>query len=302
MYIKILLFVFIFMIIGINYKDYYLNDEYQITEDDIHNNLKEALDIIKKQCYLKRNPQYKINMVNTDEYLMLVSIDTHIQNYTTYPSLLFNNYGFNDFELTVSLNYNWALNDKELKNSNYHMTTVLMHELLHVMGFYSNINLLYKGYDILHGITPTIYDKQITYNDKLLLSQLNESFYGKEIYIGDIRLFNPIEYIGGSSISHIYKKDSLMSHKMTSNIKYDYLDNNIIDILNKIGWNCNYTDVNIDIDVDIDVDIDDDNVENALNDFSSLMSLIVGLLCILAVISCICGIMYLFCRNLYVSL
>jgi len=300
MYIKILLFVFIFTIIGINYKDYYLDDEYQITEDDIHNNLEDALYIIKKQCYFKRNPQYKINMVNDEEYLMLVSIDTHIQNYTTYPSLLFNNYGFNDFELTINLNYNWALTEKELKNSNYHMTSVLMHELLHVMGFYSNMNLLYKGYDILQGIAPTIYDKQITHNDKLLLSQLNESFYGKEIYIGDTRLYNPIEYTGGSSITHIHNTKSLMSHGMTSNIKYDYLDNNIIDILNKIGWDCNYTDVNIDIDVDIDVD--DDNVENALNDFSSLMSLIVALLCILAIVSCLCGVIYLFCKNLYVSL
>lgn len=261
---------------------------------DIERNLLEAIDIIKESCVIERDLKYSIILNNNTDYLMAVNPAILVNNDTIYSYWLYNYTSLIDATFRINKNIDWALSDDEATDNNYHMRSAFLHELIHVMGFNSYI------YSNFLGLYNTIYDKSIMYNDEKLLDFIktnNESYswIGKDIFIDGVQLYNPFEYKSGSSISHIESVGfkSVMSYTTYPGKIHTKLDDKVIRILKKIGWNCTYNYENDD-DIIIIINDDNDKDENTKITFRSVLYYIylgtlgILILCIFVIFIYIC--------------
>lgn len=260
-------------------------DEYitNITKyyDDIERNLLEAIGIINNTCNITSELKYELQLVDESDFLMAVVPTRVYIDDTVYSPWMVEHSGYTDATIYINKNINWEFTDNLLDNTKYHMRTVFLHELIHIMGFISYI------YPNKSSQYYTQYDKLIRYNSTDLIYYNNNSsdWIGKNIFIKNVKLYNPDVFIDGSSISHINTYNSVMRYSIGKGKIINKLDNDIITILNELNWNCSFND-NDNTDIVIIIDDNNDNNNNRLD------YIIILLLIILLSLVLICTFLY----------
>lgn len=218
-----------------------------ITQEDVQKNIEQAFSIITDKCFINRSLSYILDFSTSDQYLMKVYTKYYMKDDIMYPSSMFESDSREDFKLVINTNIDWALTEDNVTGNNFHMRSILIHELLHVLGFDSVISIIIdhctNSNSPYSWCYPTLYDTLINFDNTYLLSNLDLEWKGKYVYIDNIRLYNPYPFMPGSSLVHIHNDGFLMSHSSSPGIIYNTLDNSITTILQKLTWDCNNSDI-----------------------------------------------------------
>lgn len=141
----------------------------------------------------------------------------------------------------------------------YSVISVFIHELLHGMGIQSHVQANVGG-GLSGGAGVSLYDSLMKYNlgaqqprvfpdDHTVRQTTAEALAGREIYIGNTRLFNPPTHQPGSSLHHVHDTDAVMSSALVSNKCKFSLTASELDVLAHLGWRCSAAPQNVTWDV-----------------------------------------------------
>lgn len=122
----------------------------------------------------------------------------------------------------------------------YDLRTVLRHEMMHGIGIGSSIRANSLGYTSNGKCYPTKYDTMIEYSDGNKVVDgctIPNGIFGKNVYINGVRLYNPSNYLQGSSISHHAFENELMYWRLSPG-KCTELGTRELKILSGIGVDC----------------------------------------------------------------
>lgn len=122
----------------------------------------------------------------------------------------------------------------------YDLRTVLRHEMMHGIGVGSSFRSNSLGYTSNGKCYPTKYDTMIedSYGNKVVDGcTVAGSLFGKNVYINGVRLYNPSNYMEGSSLSHHAFAEELMYWRLSPS-KCTDIGKNELKILSGIGVDC----------------------------------------------------------------
>lgn len=140
----------------------------------------------------------------------------------------------------------WA--GEDVNDAFYSATTLLLHELLHGLGFYSLVSSHqgggYQGsvslYDSLLRYT---HNGSYVFGDPLRVQDVYGTRLSKyAVSIGPHAVYNPANFVQGKSLSHLLQQPSIMNAAMQPASCMFELDNQTIDVMNLMGWRCNESD------------------------------------------------------------
>ena len=114
----------------------------------------------------------------------------------------------------------------------YDMDTVVLHEILHGIGFLSTVDSEKSAF-------PSDFDMLIqdSSGQSLVTSEgVYTGDFGQAVYIDQVRLYNPSPYNEGSSLSHVYRSRKVMSWYQSS--CHRTLDEQTARVLRRLGYGC----------------------------------------------------------------
>jgi hypothetical protein len=152
-----------------------------------------------------------------------------------------------DVTITVNSRKRFGLYDSECQihgdQERYSLVSVLLHELLHGMGFVSNMAdaSTVSLYDSLLKINKWPFGRVYLFESESDIPTLAERLGGiSNIYIADVPVYAPdTGYQKGSSFHHVQTdRDSVMTPHATRGLCAFHPSNDDIHILRRLGWNC----------------------------------------------------------------
>ena len=182
-------------------------------------------------------------------------------DFTWWSALIRPSYSGYDFTIGVNPNppNGWFTGECSRIGYRYDLRTVLRHEILHGIGLSSSIRMnswsavsstseaiveangdTWKvGHEYANRCFPRYYDTKITdSNGDYIVSECNiGEITGKDIFLGDVKLYNPPIYKAGSSISHHNYFGHLMYYALPSK-KCLHIGKYEINMLNAVGIEC----------------------------------------------------------------
>ena len=128
----------------------------------------------------------------------------------------------------------WALGcDQGLR---FDLNSVIMHELLHGVGVSSSVTPDRVGYDIAGKCFPNMLDTKM--EDATGTKLVHGCTYhpSEEVYVGGEKLFNPADFIAGSSLAHTDAR-GVMYYSIPPETCLEVQDHDLR-ILNSLGLDC----------------------------------------------------------------
>ena len=118
----------------------------------------------------------------------------------------------------------------------YDVQTVVLHEMLHGLGFLSTIRSDKKAFPSNFDVLIQDENGQSLVTQSGTYSGTYTGTFGQNVYIDNVQLYNPSSYNSGSSLSHVHKSQNVMSWYQSS--CHRDLDVDTKTILRRIGYNC----------------------------------------------------------------
>ena len=143
------------------------------------------------------------------------------------------------FEIYVNPQVHWWNGHCEnIPYGMYDLKSVLLHEVLHGIGFLSTID---ENKDAF----PVTYDLLIrdASNHKLVSNGEYSGSFGQPIYIDGLRLYNPSTFDSGSSFSHLDSEFRIMSSSISHQMCRRTLDTDTARVMKALGHTCSNTPV-----------------------------------------------------------
>jgi hypothetical protein len=212
------------------------------TDQDILDMANEAMITVKKiileSCIWHGNMQYEITLMTHNKFLGLVWSTGILRNGVLDPSML-DDTDVIDMKIKLRRNIKWTsetVTDNSTEGIN--MVSVLLHETLHAMGITTTFSGKERYTKCKDGECYfSHFDSLMDLKQGRLIDHANETWLGEEIYIDDIRIYNPTFFQTSSSLSHLHDTESIMYYQLQENT-IRKIDNKVLHILNRIGWNC----------------------------------------------------------------
>lgn len=205
---------------------------------------------ISSKCNVKKQVQINIAM---DSYLL----DTDVLAYANTQYILNNGVwvssvmdpSYTGTDMVIRVNPK-PTNGWHTKNTcddiyyRYNLPTVLRHELLHAMGLISTIYFsetwqVGNSYGTCY---PSIYDTLVRdiSGNRIVNNCHVQNISGKQLFLGEVELFNPKQFEFGSSLSHHNHLNQLMYWKLTHDTCLE-IGAYETAMMNTIGIECNVT-------------------------------------------------------------
>ncbi len=185
--------------------------------------------------------QIKNDILNNLPCTNIPTIPGHIQwesmNKTTLGSTMVwfntdNSLAF--YNISINSLYQWHHGQCSNKPiDRWDLRGVILHEILHGMGFLSTISSNKVAFPIAYDLLlkdsaqqPVVTDTTFTRN------------FGDFVHINNIRIYNPVEYDSGTSLSHVHDSGKIMSGFMSTDMCTQKIDHSTKTILDKLGYGC----------------------------------------------------------------
>jgi hypothetical protein len=118
----------------------------------------------------------------------------------------------------------------------FDVKSVVLHEILHGVGFLSSIDTQKK-------VIPINYDLLLKNKagERLVEGNTFIGAFGQRVFIGSVRIYNPDEFNPGTSFSHVHESSRVMSGFHSPSHCKQELDTPSQHILNDLGYGCTVT-------------------------------------------------------------
>ena len=153
------------------------------------------------------------------------------------------------YEFEIYLNPHvswWSGSCTTMPSNHYDLNTVVMHEILHGIGFLSTVTKDKTAF-------PSNFDRLIRDVNGHALVDTGGTFhgdFGQSVYIDTVRLYNPSLFDEGSSLSHVHRSAKVMSWYQSS--CHRHLDTHTKRVLNQIDAGCSLENKNTQEPLDVD--------------------------------------------------
>ena len=194
-----------------------------------------AVDAVWSPLWLERHIAYETDNLETarelealSDYDLVITVNT------------------NSFLAFGSSNCTWVATAQG--NADYYSaTTIFLHEILHGMGIYSvlaQVSGSAADPSLLGHVTT--YDAMLSdqsgnriINTEVSASDISiSSLAGKALFVEAQAVYNPADFVGGSSLSHLSGQGSLMQPYAPNSTCSFRLGKPEVEVLNALGWNC----------------------------------------------------------------
>jgi hypothetical protein len=151
-----------------------------------------------------------------------------------YTNVTFNGPNVANYHIYLNPAFQWW--DGPCEGKHVHdldIKSVILHEILHGVGFVSTIGSLKMA-------IPIKYDLLLVdvHNNTLVDGNTFTGTFGQKVYIDGIRIYNPLEFEEGISLRHVHSNFQVMSGFMSHTHCRQELDASSQHILNKLGYDC----------------------------------------------------------------
>ena len=128
----------------------------------------------------------------------------------------------------------WAGECAQKPTSHYDLDSVMMHELLHGLGYMSTVDGDKRAW-------PSTFDMLLTdiHQQSVIAQDRYTGEFGDPVYIDHVRIYNPQHYEPGSSLSHEDPPSQLMSKSLQKSTCHHTLSDDTLFVLGKLGYHCN---------------------------------------------------------------
>ena len=182
----------------------------------------DVLNRLHTQCTALPNEYSSIQWSHMNSTVLGYTIVNFIgQNPTNYYSVL--NSGFDWHDGPCS----------EKPGHSFDVKTVVLHEVMHGIGFLSTIDQSKTAF-------PIKYDLLLadSGNNKLVDSNIFTGDFGQPVYIDGVRIYNPVQFDEGTSLSHLDDMGRTMSGYMSHGHCLQEPDHRSQQVLNQLGYGC----------------------------------------------------------------